>query len=108
MEKEFELFEKAGNKSVGEIEELLELVETSIRLYASRNLIGHDENNPLEINALIESNVFGLSTLEMLHATRIFQDEKEGIISVRLEGCEEVFDFNAFDIHDQVSIIKEM
>lgn len=108
MKKEFDLFEAAGNKSLSEVEYLVELAETSIRLYASRHLIDHDEDNPLDIDAELDYRAMGLSSLEIPHVTKIFQSKTEGIISVMLEGCDYPQNLDEFDIHDQISIIREL
>jgi DNA-directed RNA polymerase subunit RPC12/RpoP len=39
----------------------------------------------------------GLSSLQKLHIVEIWQDEKEGIITFKLEGCDEEFDLSDYE-----------
>ena len=105
---ESRLFEMSANKSLAEIKKMYDILEQSIRMSLSRLLMDTSETNKKEVWIPLEHRAVGLSTLEMPTITSIWQDEKEGIISVRFEYANDDTDIDDLEIEDRIQIIQEL
>lgn len=58
-------------------------------------LMDNGEDNPQPLSVQIGGGeAVGLSTLDCLWTESVFQDPKEGIVMVRVEGCDELLDLS--------------
>lgn len=56
------------------------------------------EDKHLKVDICLETEEdMGLSTLQKLHMSEIWQDEKEGIITFKLDGCDDEFDLSDYE-----------
>jgi hypothetical protein len=51
---------------------------------------------------------FGLSTNDMLHINEIWQDEKEGIITFKIRGCDVEYDLSEEPVYIQKDVHKNL
>lgn len=79
------------------------LVE-SIKQNLSAKLMEYDENNPLEVNIVLDSEAQGLPDVLKATIYKIYQDRTEGIIYVYLDDYWTEFDF--LFIEERLQIIK--
>lgn len=49
---------------------------------------------------------FGLSSNDMLHINEIWQDEKEGIITFKIRGCDGEYDLSEEPVYIQKTVLK--
>lgn len=86
-------------------------IKEELRHKLSALLMHTDEEHPIECNIKIgEDMAVGLSSLELPTVTRIFQEPKEGIIWLKMEGVEEPVEFDTLELGDLQTIylnIKE-
>lgn len=56
------------------------------------------EDKHLKVDICLETDEdVGLSTLQKLHMVEVWQDEKEGIITFKLDGCDDEFDLSDYE-----------
>ena len=99
------------NKTPQELREMYQTLRDAVRNYVSRVLEDRKatENNPLEINASLEFNAIGLSTLDMPHVFSIFQDtDGSGMIWCNTDWSDEYVDFDQLYTEDQLDIVKNI
>lgn len=86
-------------------------IKEELRHKLSALLMHTDEEHPIECYIQIgEGEAVGLSSLELPTVTEIFQEPKEGIIWLKIEGVEEPEEFDNFELGDLQTIylkIKE-
>lgn len=87
-----------------EIEKCYNDLVESIRQNLSAKLMDYDENNPLEVKIILESETQGLPDVLKATIHKIYQDRTEGIIYVYLDDYWSEFDF--LNIEDKIQIIK--
>jgi len=97
-----------NNKSIKEIEQMYNNLLESIRHNLSLKLMDTSEENPLEVYIPLENNAVGLSTLEMLTITKIYQCPSEGIIYVHFDEDNYDTEFDTLYIEDMIQILKEL
>ena len=85
-----------------EIEKCYNDLAESIRQNLSAKLMDYDENNPLEVKIVLESETQGLPDILKATIHKIYQDK--GIIYVYLDGYWTEFDF--LFIEERLQIIK--
>ena len=99
------------NKTPQELKEMYQTLRDAIRNYVSRILEDRKatEDNPLEIDASLEFNAIGLSTLDMPHVFSIFQDtDGSGMIWCNTDWSDESCDFDELYLDDQIDIVNEI
>ncbi len=80
----------------------------SCRNYLSRTLMDNDEEHPFECDIVLEQeDAFGLSTLEMPHLTKMWQDPSEGYLHFEMEGYDDM-DFDSLRDEELMQIINEL
>lgn len=61
-------------------------------------LMDTSEDNPMDVDIILDTEeAFGLSTLQMPHVIKVFQDPKEGIMYMLLEGAEDYIEIDEDD-----------
>lgn len=105
---EEKVFELSANKTSDEINDMYHVLNESIRMALSRLLMDTSEENRKEVEIPLEHRACGLSTLEMITIVSIWQDEKEGIISVQCRGDDYDMDIDELEIEDRIQILREL
>lgn len=86
---------------------LFDDVNESLRHFASRLLMDTSEDNPIEIDLIVETDEDqGLSDLEKLCVKKIYQDPSEGIIWVLFEGTDDYVEWDTLTYSTQFQIIQ--
>lgn len=108
---------QTNNKEVTDITQYHEqyktletLLKESIRKYLSKKLMDTSEDNPLKTQiCLVNSEAFGLSTLNFPWIYYIYQDPVEGIIYFGFDETDsEPVEFDAMLLNDLITICKEL
>lgn len=108
---------KTNNKEVTDITQYHEqyktletLLKESIRKYLSKKLMNTSKDNPLKTQiCLVNSEAFGLSTLNFPWIYYIYQDPVEGIIYFGFDETDsEPVEFDAMLLNDLITICKEL
>lgn len=88
---------------------LFDDVNESLRHFVSRLLMDTSEENPMEIDLIVETDEDqGLSDLEKLCVKKIYQDPSEGIIWVLFEGTDDYVEWDTLTYSTQYQIIKSL
>lgn len=86
---------------------LFDDVNESLRHFASRLLMDTSEDNPMEIDLIVDTDEDqGLSDLEKLCVKKIYQDPSEGIIWVLFEGTDDYVEWDTLTYSTQFQIIQ--
>ena len=86
---------------------LFDDVNESLRHFASRLLMDTSEENPMEIDLIVDTDEDqGLSDLEKLCVKKIYQDPSEGIIWVLFEGTDDYVEWDTLTYSTQFQIIQ--
>ena len=108
---------KTNNKEVTDITQYHEqyktletLLKESIRKYLSKKLMNTSEDNPLKTQiCLVNSEAFGLSTLNFPWIYSMYQDPVEGIIYFGFDETDsELVEFDMMLLNDLITICKEL
>ena len=108
---------KAMNKNVTELESmhvqykfLENMLRESVRKYLSRILMNTSVENPLKTKiCLVNSEAFGLSSLNFPWIYYMYQDLTEGIIYFGFDETDsEPVEFDAMLLEDLITICKEL
>ena len=108
---------QTNNKEVTDITQYHEqyktletLMKESMRKYLSRKLMYTSEDNPLKTQiCLVNSEAFGLSTLNFPWIYYIYQDPVEGIIYFGFDETDsEPVEFDEMLLEDLITICKEL
>lgn len=80
-----------------------------LRRKFSALLMNTNEAHPIECYIQIgEEEAVGLGSLELPTITEIFQEPKEGIIWLRMEGVKDLMEFDDFKMKDLEIIYNEL
>lgn len=80
-----------------------------IRHKLSALLMHTDEKHPIKCYIQIgEDEAMGLGSLELPTITEIFQEPKEGIIWLKMEGVKDPMEFDTFKLKDLQTIYSEL
>lgn len=91
------------------IQQFLEMRREDLRHELSALLIDTNEQNPMPCDISIgEEEAQGLSSLQLLKVTSIFQQPGEGIIWFNIEGMEEPIEFDDISITDLETVLKSL
>ena len=86
---------------------LFDDVNESLRHFASRMLMDTSEENPMEIDLIVDTDEDqGLSDLEKLCVKKIYQEPSEGVIWVLFEGTDDYVEWDTLTYSTQFQIIK--
>ena len=109
-----EQIEKANNMTLEQIKqermkakEIENVCIEGCRHLISRHLMDTSEDNPLECDICLDTeDAIGLSTLEMLHVEKMFQDPSEGIIYFKYRGSDDVKDIDDMQTEELIIIAE--
>lgn len=82
------------------------MLRQMIRNYFSRYLMDNDEDNPKEVDIIVElDNACGMSSLEMPRIKKMWQEN--GIIWCQEDWQDNPIDFDDYSIYEQMSILGD-